>query len=404
VAGQTQSPNFPTVNAAQPTFGHSTFGVDGFVAKITDNGAPTVTAGGPYSVDEGAAVVVSASGADPENGPLSYAWDLDNDGSFETPGQSATFSAAALDGPSTVTISVRVTDAGGLTATNQATVEILNVAPTAMLNAPAAVDEGSDIQLSLTNPADPSGADTAAGFMYAFDCGSGLGYGAFSPGNSGACPTADNGTRLVKGRIRDKDGGETEYTAAVSVNNVAPTASFSAAPGTVYQGQAATLAFSDPFDPGAADTTAGFRFSYDCTGDGVFEVAGAAAMTYVCAYPAAGVFTARGRIEDKDGGYSDYTAAVTVLTPQQGIAGLIERIRDLVDRGVLNGGQGNALIAKLEAALRQLDRGKPQTAINQLEAFINQVNALIGGGVLPAEEGQPLLAAATAILAALVGP
>ena len=35
---------------------------------------------------------------------LTYAWDLDNNGSFETPGQTATFSAAALTAPGTHTI------------------------------------------------------------------------------------------------------------------------------------------------------------------------------------------------------------------------------------------------------------------------------------------------------------
>ncbi len=98
-------------------------------ATININEAPTVDANGPYQADEGVAVQVSATGKDPENGPLTYAWDLDNNGSFETPGQSVTFSSAGLDGPSTKTIGVQATDNGNLTATDQATVNITNVAP-----------------------------------------------------------------------------------------------------------------------------------------------------------------------------------------------------------------------------------------------------------------------------------
>ena len=43
-------------------------------------------------------MLVTAAGTDPETTPLTYEWDLDNDGIFETPGQSATFDASTLDG------------------------------------------------------------------------------------------------------------------------------------------------------------------------------------------------------------------------------------------------------------------------------------------------------------------
>src|SRR5438309_42425 len=63
------------------------------------NVPPTVTTGGPYTVNEGDSIALAATGSDPEGGPLTYAWDLDNDGTFETLGQAATFDASALDGP-----------------------------------------------------------------------------------------------------------------------------------------------------------------------------------------------------------------------------------------------------------------------------------------------------------------
>jgi hypothetical protein len=106
------------------------FGVPfyGVVETIT-NLAPTVSAGGPYEVIEDGSVQVSATGNDPENGNLTYAWDLDDNGSFETPGQSVTFSAAGLDGPDTRNINVQVTDDGDLTATDQADVNVNNANP-----------------------------------------------------------------------------------------------------------------------------------------------------------------------------------------------------------------------------------------------------------------------------------
>jgi predicted extracellular nuclease len=98
---------------------------DPLVVGLTLNAPPVVDAGGPYDVIEGGSVLVTATGSDPNGGSLSYAWDLDNNGSFETAGQSATFSAAALSAPGSHTIRVRVTDEGGLTATDEATVRVI---------------------------------------------------------------------------------------------------------------------------------------------------------------------------------------------------------------------------------------------------------------------------------------
>jgi predicted extracellular nuclease len=186
------------------------------VARFVVNASPSVDAGGPYDVAEGGSVSLSATGNDPEGGPLTYAWDLDNNGSFERSGQSVTFSAA--DGPSTHTVQVQATDNSGLTATDTATVTVANVAPDATFSAPASALAGFPFSISLASPHDPSGADTAAGFTYAFDCGDGAGYGSFGAGSSKACIALDVGAVTVRGKIRDKDNGEREYKATVQVS------------------------------------------------------------------------------------------------------------------------------------------------------------------------------------------
>jgi hypothetical protein len=68
----------------------------------------------------------------------------------------------------------------------------------------------------------------------------------------------------------------------------------------------------------------------------------------------------------------------------------------LVAGGAVNHGQGNALHAKLDAALRQLQRGQTPHA---LEAFVNQLDALVRAGVLSAEQADPLRAAAEVLRA-----
>ncbi len=85
---------------------------------------PTVEAGGPYAVSVNESILLSAVGYDPEGKPLSYAWDLDNDGIFETLGQEAWFTAGTL--PGIFPVHVMVTDVGGLTASDQTYVAVFD--------------------------------------------------------------------------------------------------------------------------------------------------------------------------------------------------------------------------------------------------------------------------------------
>jgi hypothetical protein len=179
------------------------------VAASPVNQPPTVSAGGPYSLTEGGSLQLAATGVDPENGPLTYAWDLDDNGTYETTGQTPTFTAD--DGDSSYTVGVQVTDNGGLTATGTATIEVGNVPPTATFSAPATAFAGLPFTLSLTSPSDPSKADTAAGFTYAYDCGD-TNYSA-----SASCTASDVGSITVNATIQDKDGGVTTYTGTVQV-------------------------------------------------------------------------------------------------------------------------------------------------------------------------------------------
>jgi pullulanase-type alpha-1,6-glucosidase len=91
------------------------------------------------------------------------------------------------------------------------------------------------------------------------------------------------------------------------------------------------------------------------------------------------------------------TTAVFEYAPQEMIRSLIEEVEALRDASILNVGQANSLIVKLETAIKNLDKGKANTALNNLYAFMNQVQSFIDEGVLTPEEGQSLIAAAEAI-------
>ncbi len=173
-----------------------------------------------------------------------------------------------------------------------------NIAPTADFSAPASVTEGSEIELSLTNPVDPSSADTRAGFSYAFDCGDG--YGAFGDASSDTCSTSDNGTRTVKGKIQDKDGGDREYTANVTVTNVAPKISSISAPIAPVNVGAPINVSASFTDPGSADT---HTAAWDC-GDGTTSAGTASGGTASGShtYSAAGVYALELTVTDDDTG------------------------------------------------------------------------------------------------------
>jgi len=98
------------------------------------NMAPTANADGPYSVLEGGSVVLNgAASSDPDQGDsiVLFEWDFNYDGSFnvDATGVSPTFSAAGIDGPSSRTVALRVTDNHGATSSiSTSTVSILEPA------------------------------------------------------------------------------------------------------------------------------------------------------------------------------------------------------------------------------------------------------------------------------------
>ena len=160
--------------------------------------------------------------------------------------------------------------------------------------------------------------DTTAGFTYAFDCGSG--YGAFSATNTASCPTNDNGSRTVKGKIKDKDGGVTEYTESVTINNVAPIATFNGA-ASVNEGSPISLTLTWPSDPVLGGHHRGFSTSFTAA---TASAPSAPRAQRDCPTSDNGSRRSRVNIKDKDGGFHDvHGDAVTVnnVAPTIAISG-----------------------------------------------------------------------------------
>jgi len=271
------------------------------------NEPPTVDAGGPYIVDEGSSVTLIATGNDPDGDALAYAWDLDNDGTYETEGDSPAFSAASLDGPDTRTVAVQVSD-GELTMTDQATIEVRNVAPGVTISgAPDTTVEGTPVALT-GSVNDPGSSDT---FTYGWSATNDGIATASGDGESFSFTPDDAGHHIVILTVTDDDGGTGTATVEFDVepvSNGAPVVALgddtSLHRGETYSGVGS---FSDP----DADTwTASVDYG---DGTGIQPLALNPDMTFTLnhTFTTAGAFSIQVCVSDDDGQGCD-TLAVSV--------------------------------------------------------------------------------------------
>jgi PKD repeat protein len=186
------------------------------------NQSPQAAPGGPYTVNEGNSVILDGSGSqDPDGSIVSYEWDFDYAaGAFTVDAVGRTAAAVYSDGPSTITVALRVTDNDGASHLATTQVQVENVAPTAEAGGPYVGQMGDLIGMAGTGT-DPSSIDQA-GLTYHWDFGDGIqGDGAIVSHSY-----VQAGSYTVTLTVTDKDGAQGNDTAVVQVNavNQAPTA------------------------------------------------------------------------------------------------------------------------------------------------------------------------------------
>ena len=97
-----------------------------------------------------------------------------------------------------------------------------------------------------------------------------------------------------------------------------------------------------------------------------------------------------------------YTGKLTVLVQASGAT--IEALLNSVNALGLPGGTQMSLQAKLGAAAAAKARGDKKTAVNQLNAFINEIEALKKSRRLSAAQADALIAQTRQVIAALSTP
>jgi hypothetical protein len=224
-----------------------------FDVTVVVNTAPVIAgvAGGP--IDEGAPAIITVTASDPDgDDSITYEFDCDGDGTFEVAPQAGNTTSCSFGDNGARTVPVRATDALGAAVTSSAVVTVNNVAPSAAFSNNGPVDEGAGFTLTLADAADPSAADTSAGFQYAFDCGTG--YGPFSSAPTQTCTAGGSGSLPIRATVRDKDGGEREYAATMAVNGVPPVVNAPASETAPASGPDGAIVF---FDVSATDALDG---------------------------------------------------------------------------------------------------------------------------------------------------
>jgi PKD repeat protein len=257
-----------------------------------NNVAPIPEAGGPYYAHPGYDLKLSGSGSDVPDDGLSYAWDLDGDTIFETPGQSLTHT---WDVPGIYAVTLRVTDTDGDSQDDTAQVSIGNRAPTVNAGGPYTATEG--ITLTLRGQAIDPDLDP---LTYTWDVDyDGVG-DLSNPEVEYAWP--DNGDYTVT--LQVNDGWEAGLdVATVKVLNAPPVAH---AHGPYSATLGVPLTLSGTADDVLSDT---LTFGWDLDSDPDFEVPGAV-VTHT--WSSTGTYTVSLEVWDDDNGRGVDTTTVNV--------------------------------------------------------------------------------------------
>jgi hypothetical protein len=367
---------------------------DNAAVSVNEGTKPTNT--GTFSDADGDTVTITASaGAVTKSGTTSGTW---------------SWSQPAGDEAALETITLTADDGKGLTALTTFSVTVAAVAPNVSISsaslstsAAASSPEGTKVTLngSATSPAAPdnpivnfSWAMTKDG--HAVGGGSGPGF-SFTPD--------DEGTFVVTLQATDDDNMTGTASVTINAANVAPSAKITGfGPTSKLALDVLTanlsLTFAGSFsDPGLLDShTAVWNFGDGATSTANFGPGGSAGLSTVHSYSAAGNYTVRLTVTDDDGGVGQATTTVLVQTPQAALgalSGYVQKISSLTD------GQKNSLIVKLNAASAAMTRGDTKAANNQLNAFLNELQADLNSGQISGGDAATLRNSVHAVQAAI---
>ena len=254
----------------------------------------------PCDPISGQSFLLTASATDPDAGDTrSYSWDV-ADASCTGTGGDAERTCTFVT-PGARTVSVTVTDSGGLEDKAELTVRVENRAPTAGFTNPR-FGPGQQVTLTSTS-SDPDGSITG----HEWDLN---GDGTYER-NTGTTPrvtTTFFAPTTVRHRVRDNSGTfSPPFETRVVPNDTPPTPSFNFQPVPPGPGQQVTFYSTSADVEGAI-----VNYAWDLDGNGTFETDTGATPSVSHSFPRAGSYTVSLRVSDGSGQRAIATQAVTV--------------------------------------------------------------------------------------------
>jgi hypothetical protein len=270
----------------------------------------------------------------------------------------------------------------------QCRVEHRNCAPMAHITSDGGgqIVEGQEITFSSATSTDPDAGDVLSIAWSINGTNSGNGETLNST-------FVQDGSYTIRLIVSDNHGAADTTSTTVNVANVAP--GIAALPAATLLAGETYNANGSFTDPGADAWAATVNYG---------EGAGAEALvlngkSFVLShtYLVAGSFTVTVRVSDDDA-TSSRAQVVTVVAPTQALDQAADMVRDLAIKSGLNLGNTNSLDSKIDAAQKQLAKGNTNPAANQLQAALNELDAMIRSGRVTAADAATLRSMLTRVI------
>ncbi len=369
--------------AANTTF---TYAVNNVPPPISLSGNATVDEGSPYMLNLGA---ISDPGTDTVTA-YSINW---GDGPAENfTGNPANTIATHFyaDGPNGYTITVTLTDEDGTVTGGSLSVVVLNVAPTAVDDAIALLENDSaQVVNVLANDSDPAGANDPLSITSVNTTGTfgavtlNAGQVSYSPdGFFEALGAGETTLDTFEYSISDGDGGTDTAIVTVTITgqNDAPTATGTLPNVSVNQNAAnSVISLTGLFADVDANDTLSITAVSSSNG---LVTAGVSGSSLTLDYQAnqSGTATITVTATDGSGASVSLTFNVAVVSPAQQVNATILLIQQWKADVKINAGEANSMIVKLENSLKSYDNGNITAAGNRLNALKNEISAKVKPG------------------------